>query len=240
MKTSATNAFLISLAGLASGCAFEVPYAYRPSVPAVADTQGYPTGVYPVPPERPEGEVRVYSFGIVGMQSTPGTPTFPTLHARLMIANNGDAAGWTLDTSQVLVDVAGEGTSAALYANSDAGAMPRVAIGRGERRVVDFYFPVPAQVGSSDRLPAFDLRWQIQTGPRLVAERTPFQRFAVPAPLPPYTNVTVVAGWGPFWWFHPFYPHAHRFVHAPFIVVPRPPYRAQVVRPGSWHDHGDR
>jgi hypothetical protein len=234
MKTPTAIASVACLSALALGCAMEAPYVYRPAVPAMADTQGYATGVYPVPPERPDGEVRVLSFGIVSLQSTPDTAKFPTLHARLLVANNGDASGWTLDTRQVFIDIAGEGTSAAVYANSDAGAMPLVPIGRGERRIVDFYFPVPGQVADAGRLPAFDLRWQIQTGARLVAERTPFQRFEMSRPPPPYTHLTVVAGWGPFWWFHPFYPRAHVFVHRPFVVVPRPPYRAHVVRPGSW------
>jgi hypothetical protein len=240
MKNQAAVAFAMFVAGLGTACAIEAPYAYRPSVASVVDTQGYVTGVYGVPPERPEGEVRVLSFGIVGLQSAPGTDTFPTLHARLLIANNGDVTGWTLDTRQVLIDIAGQGTSAALYANSDTGAMPLVTIARGDRRTVDFYFPVPGQAGPVRQLPAFDLRWQIQTGSRLVAERTPFQRFEIAIPPPPYTHVTVVAGWGPFWWFHPFYPHAHGFVHRPFVVVPRPPYRAHVVRPGSWRQKRDR
>jgi hypothetical protein len=240
MRNQAAVAFVVFSAGFGTGCAIESPYAYRPSVPSVADTQGYVTGVYGVPPERPDGEVRVLSFGIVGLQSAPRTETFPTLHARLLIANNGDATGWTLDTRQVLIDIAGEGTSAALYANSDTGSMPLVTIPRGDRRTVDFYFPVPGRAGAGQRLPAFDLRWQIQTGARLVAERTPFQRSEITTPPPLYTDVRVVAGWGPFWWFHPFYPHAHAFVHRPFVVVPRPPYRAHVVRPGSWRERRDR
>jgi dipeptidase D len=50
------------------------------------------------------------------------------------------------------------------------------------------------------------------------------------APEPtPYTDVAVVAGWGPYWWLHPDYPFAHRFIHPAAVIAPRPPYHALVV-----------
>jgi hypothetical protein len=229
MKTSLELLAAVSIA-LASGCAVTRDYTYRPSAASVAEISGQAAAIYALPPERPEGEVRVVSFGIHDLQAAPGGGTFPALHVRLLVTNNGDAVPWALDTSQVLLDVPGEGTVGAMYANTDQGGMPHLAIARGERRTVDFYFPVPGHVASEERLPAFDLRWQVQTGARIVAERTPFQRFELREPVDPYPQV-VVAGWGPFWWFHPHYPRAHVFVHPPIVVIPghAPPHRVKVI-----------
>jgi hypothetical protein len=230
--------FLVLSATLLGACAAPRAYTFRPSFPSVADTHGHAAAVYSLPPERPEGEVRVLSSGIIDMQSAPGAGTFPVLHLRLLIANNGDQTAWTLDTRQVFVDIPGEGGAGVLYANADGGSMPLVAVGRGERRTVDLYFPVPGPVAHAGRLPAFDLRWQVQTGARMVAERTPFLRMEVDPPPPAHVHAALAVGWWPIWWVHPHYPRAHVFVHAPIVVVPRPAYRAYVVAPH--HRRGER
>jgi hypothetical protein len=217
--------------GLAPACAVTRDFIYRPSAPAIADVEGLPAAVYPVPPERPEAEVRVASVGVSYLQTAPGPTSLPTLQVRMVIANNGDAAGLTLDTTQVLVDIPGEGTAAPMYANSAEGAMPVVTVARGERKVVDLYFPLPATTASADRLAAFDLEWQVQTGARRVAERTPFQRLELESRRGPPPPVVFVAGWGPFWWYHPHYPHRHPFIHAPLMVVPPARHRVILVRP---------
>jgi hypothetical protein len=222
----------LTFGAVLGACAPGRPYIYQPSSVSLADVQGQPAAVYAVPPERPEGEVRLYSQGLVEIEPTPGAPKTLALHARFIVANNGDATPFMLDTREVTVEIPGEGSAAALYANSDVGAMPTVAVARGERRVVDFYFPVPGPVTGADRLGQFDLRWQIQTSTRLVAERTPFQRLELQPsqPEPPMVFVTAA----PFWWFHPHYHGGHFFVHRPLVVVPVAPHRV-VVRP-----HGRR
>jgi hypothetical protein len=162
------------------------------------------------------------------MEPAPGAAKVLTLHARFILTNNGDATPFVLDTREVTIDVPGEGRAGAMYANTDVGAMPTVQVARGEQRTVDFYFPVPGPVQSPEALAAFDLRWQVQTGSRVVAERTPFQRIEL-APPQAEPRVAVVAGWGPFWWFAPPHHGAHVFLHSPLVVVPVHP-RAVVVR----------
>lgn len=213
----------------AAGCAGR-EYLYRPSTASVAYSAGYPSAVYPLPPERPEGEVRVLSFGVTHLEPGDKAPSVPALHTRLLIANNGDAQGWTLDTREVFLEIAGAGASSAIYANSDRGGMPLVTVARGEQRTVDLYFPLPPMAPSADRLPAFDLRWTVQTTARAVAMRTPFQRTEVAPPPDPYGPGVLVAGWGPHWWFHPHYPRAHWYVHAPMVIAVRPPRRVVVNR----------
>jgi hypothetical protein len=222
------------ISAVASGCAVQRDYVYRPSTAAVAEVTGFEAGVYPVPPERPQGEVRVLSFGVTYLKDASGATSFPALHARLMVANNGDETPWTLNTAEVTLEIAGEGSAAPMYANTDQGGTPQITVDRGQQRVVDLYFPVPGTVADADHLPAFDVKWQVQTGSRLVAERTPFQRFELqprPAPSP---NVVVVAGWGPIWWLRPHHPRAHVFVHAPIMVVPGPHRVVVVKRPGRY------
>lgn len=216
---------------LGASCAAEIPYFYRPAVPSLTDTEGHATAVYPIPPERPEGEVRLYSFGVVELETTPGAGKFPALHARLVVANNGDGTPWTLDTREVFLDIPNEGSAAAIYANTDVGAMPTVNIARGERRLVDFYFPVPGPVRSARQVPSFDLRWTVETGARPIAQRTPFQRFEAERPEP-HTEVAIVTGW-PFWWVHPLHHHHRAFVHRPVVIIPAPPHRV-IVRPHAW------
>jgi hypothetical protein len=230
-ETFVRRTTLAALAVLGPACLPGRPYIYQPSTVQMANVQGQAAAVYPVPPERPEGEVRLLSLGLVEMEPAPGATKVLTLHVRFIVANNGDATPMVLDTRDVTIDVPGEGRAGAMYANTDVGAMPTVSIARGEQRMVDFYFPVPGPVRNPDALPAFDLRWQVQTGARVVAERTPFQRIEV---VPPQSEprVTVVAGWAPFWWFAPRH-HIHAFVHRPLVVIPVHP-RAVVVRRHTW------
>jgi len=102
-----------------------------------------------------------------------------------------------------------------MYVNADVGTLPDVTIARHERRVLDFYFPLPDTMSSERKLPRFELLWQVTTPARTVASRTSFDR----VDREPETNVAYVAGWplwagyGPYWWYDPFYPRAV-FVHA--------------------------
>ena len=122
----------------------------------------------------------------------------------------------------------GEGRAPAMYANTDQGSVPVVTVARGERRTVDLYFPLPGPVRGPESLAAFDLKWQIQTGARLVAERTPFSRLEIRETVAPHPHAAVFIGWGPFWWLHPH--HSHFYVHAPIVVVQRPHRRVVIVR----------
>jgi hypothetical protein len=219
----ALRALVTMILALVSGCATSVAYAppereygYRPSAISLTDMNGFAAAVYPLPPERPEGELRVVSFGFTAMQAAHGAPSFPTLHVRVIASNNGDPTVWRLDTRQVLLAVPGLGDVAALYVNSDQGSMPLLSVPRGERRTVDFYFPLPRPVTAPDGLPGFDLRWQVQTGTRLVAERTMFQRVELPRAIPMQPATELVIGWGPFWWFPP--PHG-LYLHGPVVAV---------------------
>jgi len=222
-----TAAGLFAIAGLAA-CAHH--YDYHPAERDLVPFQGRAAARYAVPPERPEGEVRVVTFGMHDLTPAAGGSRMPALHVRLVVANNGDATPWTIDTRQVVIDIAGEGSSPAVYVNSDVGTLPTIAIARGEQRTIDFFFPLPGSMQGEAAIPRFDVKWQVVTGARPFAGRTPFDRFELQAPPPP---VAVAFRWGPHWWFDPFYPRVGVFIHpAPFIVIPRRPHHVHVTPRG--------
>lgn len=210
---------LFSLGSAAVGCAAPAAFVYRPSAALLADGDGQPAAIYPLPPERPEGEMRVLSFGFIDLQPGPGAVATRTLHIRLQLANNGDPTPFSLDTRGVQLDVPGASGLSPSYANTDVGPREILTVNAGERRIIDFYFSLPAHLAAAQQLSAFDLRWQVATRTRVVSERTAFTRVAVAAPPPP-PPVVIVAGWGPFWWFAPHFPHVHLHAHQSLHVRP--------------------
>jgi hypothetical protein len=171
-----------------------------------------------IPQERPTGAIEVTSYGITDLDRD-GTK-IPALHVRAALSNDGDDTPWTLDTTQQLVEISGEGQSRAMFVNSDIGTLPNVTIGKHERRVIDFYFPLPDTIRKESQLPRFELLWQVNTPERTVASRTAFERVEK-QPEVAYTETVgwpLWAGYGPYWWYDPFYPRAV-FIHThPFVV----------------------
>src|SRR5262249_49916849 len=140
-------------------------------------------------------------------------------HVRAIVTNDGDDAPWTMDTTQQLVEIPGEGQSRPIFVNADVGTLPQVTIARHERRVLDLYYALPDNMGKASQLPRFERLLQVHTPERTVASRTAFER----EDRQPDTDVVYAnagwplwAGWGPYWWYDPFYPrvvfvHAHPF-----------------------------
>lgn len=208
---------LAVIAGLL-GCAGTSDYVYTPDT-ANATVAGLPAARTPVPPEKPQGAIEVTSYGVTELQR--GSDRIPALHVRAVVTNDGDDAPWTLDTTQQMVAIPGEGQSRAMFVNSDVNTLPTVTIARHDRRVLDFYFPLPDTVRGESQLPRFELLWQVNTPERVVASRTSFERVdkepdvayaAVPVGWPLW------AGYGPYWWYDPFYPRAV-FIHTRPIIV---------------------
>jgi hypothetical protein len=219
------------------GCAGNSNYVYQPDTANVT-TAGLPATRTPIPQERPQGAIEVVSYGVTELRRD--AMTIPALHVRTIITNDGDDTPWTLDSTQQLVEVPGEGKSRAIFVNSDVGTLPNVTIARHDRRVLDFYFPLPETIGGASQLPRFELLWQVNTASRTVASRTSFDRvdreptvaYETAAPWPLW------AGYGPYWWYDPFYPRVV-FVHARPLVV-HGPGRVTVGRFGGRFHAGSR
>lgn len=214
----------VALAGM-FGCAGSASYIYQPdSSNAVA--AGLPAARTPIPQEAPQGSIEVVSYGVTDLSRADAK--IPVLHVRAIVTNDGDDHPWTLDTSQQMVEIPGEGQSRAMYVNADIGTLPHVTIARHERRVLDFYFPLPQTIRGASGLPHFEMLWQVSTPARVVASRTSFDR----VDRSPDTEVAVVpaawplwAGYGPYWWYDPYYPrvvfrHAYPWrVHGGPVVI---------------------
>jgi len=203
---------LVVITGL-SGCAANSQYVYTPDTPN-ASAAGLPAARTPIPQEAPQGAIEMASYGVTELQRDGAR--IPALHVRAIVTNDGDDQPWTLDTTQQMVEIPGEGRSRAMYVNSDVGTLPNVTIARHDRRVLDFYFPLPDTIRDASRLPRFDLLWQVTTTARTVASRTSFDR-VTQEPAVAYETAPMAwplwAGYGPYWWYDPFYPGAV-FIHA--------------------------
>jgi hypothetical protein len=192
-------------------------YVYTPET-SNAVTGGLPAARTPIPQEKPQGAVEVASYGVTQLQQ--GDARVPALHVRMIVTNDGDDTPWQLDTSQQFVEIPGEGRSAALYVNSDVQTLPKVTIARHERRVLDFYFPLPQTISGDAQLPRFEMLWQVTTPARTVASRTSFDRLEQ-QPQVAYAydmRWPYWAGYGPYWWYDPLYPRVV-FIHARPIVI---------------------
>ena len=209
------------------GCAHD--YAYRPAGPAFA---GAPAARYPIPPEAPRGEVFVTSFGFADVE-LPDRPA-DLLHVRLAVVNNGGDM-FTVDGRQQALVAPAQPPAGPAFINSDAGTGPVFQVPPGQHRVFDLYFAPAAPVANAEALGGFELQWQVQAGPQLVAQRTPFERtvdtYAASAygAYPPYLGVRLGFGFG--WWYGPYYGYRY----PPFIRgYYYPPSHGRAVAPGGW------
>ena len=205
----------ILLAGTLCACGATDEYVYRPEQPTV-NVSGTPAQQYAIPPEAPTGNVRVASTGVVTLRGDDGRE-ITAIHVRLVADDEGDALPWTVDVSQARLQIAGAGESLPLFVNTDQ-AGTQITVGQHQRRVVDFYFPPPRGVTSNEQLPTFDFLWTVRTPTRAIADRTSFTREKL---APPETEAALYTGWGPVWWYDPWYPSSW---WGPRYVVVHPHY----------------
>ena len=186
---------LAAAATLLGGCA-ENRYLFRPSQQATAQVSGLPAARYAIPPERPQGEVLVVSTGVTEIK--PDNVKQRALFARVIVSNNSDDTTWQLDTRKQAAAM-GNSRIPPTFVNTFGQALPVIEIPKGEKRTIDFYFPLPAGTESNGDIPQFDLSWSIETGTRTIAERTSFDRYRVE---PVYTS-----GYYGGYWGYPYYPY---------------------------------
>jgi hypothetical protein len=210
----------------ATGCAHE--FAYRP---VDAAGGGMPAARYPIPPEAPHGEIYVTSFGFTQMDVAEGRSA-QMMHARLVAVNAGGVP-WTIDgRAQQLALTTGQAPLGPAYINTDttAGAGPIYVVPPAQRRVLDLYYAVPAPLDQPQVLGGFALDWRVDVAGRPITGRTPFQRFeGVPADYGPYPDYVFVGlGWGPGWWYGPYFPYGYRPIIRSYYY---PPVRARTYGP---------
>jgi hypothetical protein len=138
----------------------------------------------------------------------------------MIVTNDGDDTPWRIDTSQQVIEIPGEGRSAPMYVNTDVQTSPHITIARRERRILDLYYPLPSTINKDSELPHFEMLWQVETGARTVSSRTPFDRVRPEPDTYSYgTTWPLWAGYGPHWWYDPFYSRRVVFVHSRPVVL---------------------
>ncbi len=196
---------MLALLALATACATE--YAYVPPAGIEEPMANRIAAEYAIPPEAPRGELQVASYGIVHVASQAAPDKYlHALHLRVILRNDGDQT-WTLDTREQRVELDGRGQSAPAFASANPGAPPPlVTIPPSARRVVDLFFPLPADLQEASELPAFDAIWRVDVGAQPVIERTPFERLqSEPADYEAYDYGDEYYWGGPYW-YNPVYP----------------------------------
>lgn len=186
---------------LAVGCGAPFDYFYRPAENATAVASGLPAARYVIPPNEPRGDVRITSFGITEIGHEDG-PDLPSIHVRMVVANNGDAHPWSIDTREVLIDLHDGKPRGPAFANVGRGTLPVVTIPTAQQRVLDLFYPLPRDRQDAEDIPAFDVVWRLATADKVFVERTPFERVEIER-VPPVDWQLV---YGPAWWYDPWYP----------------------------------
>jgi hypothetical protein len=191
------SARLVSIV-LASGCS---AYVYRPTEYATSRLRGHAAARYDVPPERPEGSVRVASFGVARVTRVRATATdLRAMHVRMVVENNS-AQPWLVDTGRLTAAVRGAAPVRPAAVRSEAQDLPRATVPAGGARTLDLFFPLPADAQAAGKIPSFDFSWEVQTDDRAIAERTPFERLNV---VPYYASAGPFLGpyrWGSYGWY---------------------------------------
>jgi hypothetical protein len=201
----------LTVVGLAS-CADTSQYYYAPEAANVTHND-MPTHVEKVPPESPQGTVEVSTMGL-----TTAKRGERALHVRMTVDNEGDTIPWTFDVRDQLIEVPGVGQSAPKFANAGYETLPTLSVPRRERRVIDLYYPVPPKVRDENDLTGFDFLWSVTTPHRTISSRTKIDRHDV---IDESSVYVTSMGWGPYWWYDPWYP---TIVYHPTFTGPNHPH----------------
>jgi len=178
-------------------------YAYAPTTSTPVTLDARPAADFPLPQERPTGNVRIASFGFIDLGGH-GKPLdeahyLHALHLRMVVTNKS-AKEWTLDTREQRVDLTARGRSAAAFATADKGTPPPlISVAPGGRRVVDLFYPLPPDEQSAAKLPEFDAVFTVTTDRGPVTAVASFNRIVV-------TPAATPDDYGPeYWWGPPYW-----------------------------------
>jgi hypothetical protein len=179
------------------------------------------------------GDISVISFGVAKISADCGD-VLPVLHVRETFDNRADDVPWTVELGAATVSY-GDSSPAVhpLLVNSDLQTLPVAVIGRGQKRVVDLYFPTPSTVTGEETLAMFALSYRVNT---------PDVRYEARAMFAPSTRSARAderapePGWARYWWADPTYAWT-AYHHHPGYLLPRPPTRIAIVSsPGALYE----
>jgi hypothetical protein len=223
---------LVALAAAACGT---TNYAFVPAAGATAALYGHPAADYPIPAQAPQGDLRVASYGLEPLTpSNAPDEQLAALHIRVLVSNAAGQAGWTFDTREQEIVLAGRGTSTPAFASAspgDGSAPPVLTIPPRSTRIVDLFFPLPPEMQAAEAIPAFQTTARVHTDAGLVAETTPFARVeadeAYEYAAEPYPDY---AYWDSPFWYNTTYVGFYGVARLPPVYWGRPVF----VRPYGW------
>ncbi|HEX7601891.1 MAG TPA: hypothetical protein VF316_09815, partial [Polyangiaceae bacterium] len=221
---------LLLVAVTVSACG-ATEYAFVPANGPTASLDGRPAAGYSIGAQPPTGDLRVASYGVeeLGPNDASGQGV-AALHIRVLVTNPGPQ-GWTLDTREQGMSLQGRGSSTPAFATASPGdgSPPVLTIAPQATRIVDLFFPLPADAQSPGSIPAFETTTRFHVGAALVAQVTPFARIETDEvgtyePVggyaywdsPYWYNTTYVGFRGvavlpPAYWGHPVFAHPYRW-----------------------------
>jgi hypothetical protein len=153
-------------------------YAYAPVKTTSAEVVGRPAAEYAFPPAPPQGRVKLATFGL----ARPTDESPPSVHLRMELTNR-TAEPWVIDKSEQKLELELGGRKVTIPAIAPSASASRVQVAPGGSATLDLFFPLPPGAQDAKALPAFAAIWTVQTGPRVVTTRTPFERFQTSIPM---------------------------------------------------------
>jgi hypothetical protein len=195
----------------ATACTSE--YAYVPANTPTATVQGRVAATLSIPPEGPQGSVRVASYGMtdVEAQDQPEV-SLHAIHLRVVLADDAPTP-WTFDTREQHVEIGGAPPLAVAFASANAGSQPPlVTVDSSARRVVDLFFLLPEDQQAAEEIPQFSVLSRVDTSVGPVVQRTPFKRVDVDEDEDEsgYTEWGYAPEyyyWGGPYWINPLFPY---------------------------------
>lgn len=222
MKSSVVLA-ACGLALAVAGCGTQ-RYGFRPTANVAPNEQGFPAAHYQIPPEAPQGEAFVTSFGTREIEQ--GTGGAQLIHVRVAVANDSSGTPWSIDPAQLTLVAANQPPRKPDFMEIDGGKNGTTDVPRGAHKVLDLYYRMPGGAPDARAVPSFDLVWQVNTGSKSFAERTPFarepyQEYGTESQR--YVAVGVVPPWWVGWYGPPFWgPYgAWAYGYWPYYYGPR-------------------
>ena len=228
-------------------------YAFVPATNATSAIYGHAATDYAIPPQSPQGSLRVASYGIEPLSAREAPDeSIGALHVRVLVSDMSPQP-WTFDIREQRLSIPGRPTSTPAFASASPAAgssPPLVTIAPNTTRLVDLFFPLPPDMQEASDVPAFELTSRVGTDQGVVSETTPFARIEVDrdspyaaddsAPQAEYDpNVYGYDYWDTPFWYNPGYVGFYGGIGLP---GPYPWWRHPVFargrgwgRPGYYH-----
>jgi hypothetical protein len=161
-------------------------YVYRPAENATATITGRVAADYQVPPNAPQGDVRLAYFGTSKI-SVSEARRQKAVRVRMIVTDNSQTP-WTMDTRQQAIAFPDGLQLAPAHVITDEGqgGLPSVTVPARGERVIDLFYRLPANMQSASQVPAFTVVWHVDTPQQQVTERTRFARMRVEPTTVPY------------------------------------------------------